>query len=155
MSLAIAATEKRLHDEIATLKQRIHDLETTLGLHDDHLGVIFKLPKSLTALLGLLISVPNVTPEMIQLRLMIATDAKVAMHRLRQAMEPFYDKIGLTTDDDLIQSRRGLGYWIDPSVKARIEALVTPQVTEAEAVQDQVFAEALAESTVAPTQVAA
>lgn len=117
-------------DEIATLKARIHDLETALGLHEDHLGVIFKLPKSLTSLLGLLLHVPNVTPEMIQLRLMIATDAKVAMHRLRLAMQPFHAQLGLLPADHLVQSRRGLGYWLDDATKKKIRALVTPEVTD-------------------------
>jgi hypothetical protein len=139
MPPAVSSLEKLLAEN-AELKQRNHDLETALGLHDDHLGVIFKLPKSLTQLLGLLVAVPNVTPDMIQQRLMIATDAKVAMHRLRQAMEPFYTELGVTPTAGLIQSRRGLGYWIDSSVKDRIKSMVTPGVTPDD---EQQFIEAL------------
>ncbi len=116
--------------EIATLKAKIFELETVLGLHDEHLGVVFKLPASLTKLLGLLMATPNVTPDMIQQRLAIATDAKVAVHRLRDHMREWYPDLGITDDEHiLIQSRRSLGYWLDPVDKDRIRSLVTPGVT--------------------------
>jgi hypothetical protein len=48
---------------------------------------------------------------MITLRLNIATDAKVAIHRLRDALKGH----GIE-----IKSRRGLGYWLEPEDKERI-----------------------------------
>ena len=128
--MALPVNEQKIQTQLntavaenATMKAKIQDLEAALGLGDDHLGVIFKLPISLTKLLGLLMAVPNVTPEMIQLRLQIATDAKVAVHRLRLAMA----KSPHFKDENIIQSRRGLGYWLDAPIKDRIKAMVTTQ----------------------------
>jgi len=101
--------------EVAALRERIRDLETVLGFHDDNLAVAFKLPSSLHKLLALLMSVPSVTPEMIHQRLEIATDAKVAVHRLRTALKEWNVEI---------HSKRTLGYWIDPKEKARIRGIV-------------------------------
>jgi hypothetical protein len=117
----------RERDELAALRQRVHDLECCLGLHDDHLGVFFRLPSSLTKLLGLLMARPNVTPEMIHQRLEIATDAKVAVHRLRAHLKKWSEENGETPVLD-IESRRTLGYWLDDRVKKRItELTVTPE----------------------------
>lgn len=116
----MAGVPQAAHDaEIAALKAQIKELEDLLGLHDDNLGVVFRLPVSLTKLMGLLMSVPNVTPDMIQQRLMIATDAKVAIHRLRTHLEEWQVEI---------RSRRALGYWFDDETKKKIRAIVTSKV---------------------------
>lgn len=134
---------EKLEAEIATLKARIHDLETTLGLEADHLGVYFELPKSLASLLGVLMARPNVTNDMVQQRLELATDTKVAMHRLRVQLTPFHERLGIAKGEEIIQSRRGLGYWIAPELKAKINSLVTPTVTDPTIVQSSPDEDAL------------
>jgi hypothetical protein len=109
----------RLKDELSTALARIADLEAALGFGQDNLGVAFKLSGTMSNLLGCLLKTPNVTPDMIMVRLQIATDAKVAINRLRNSIKEF----GLVREDgsSIIQSRRGLGYWIDPADKARVQ----------------------------------
>jgi hypothetical protein len=59
-------------------------------------------------------AMPNVTPEMIVMRLNIATDSKVAVHRLREALKPYEIEV---------RSKRGLGYWLDAETKERVKLL--------------------------------
>lgn len=99
------------------LRARIRDLELALGQSDDNLAITFRLTPVLNNLLGLLLSVPNVTPEMIRQRLEIAPDAKVAIHRLRKQLEPWLGK-------DAIESRRNVGYWLSAETKAKIRAMM-------------------------------
>jgi hypothetical protein len=106
-------------DENARLRVRIRDLELALGQRDKTLAVTFRLTPALNNLLGLLISVPVVTPEMIRDRLEIANDAKVGIHRLRKQLEPW---------DIKIQQKRNLGYWLEDEDKARIRGLVAAKV---------------------------
>ena len=102
------------------LRARIRDLEAALKQNDKSLAITFKLPPVLSNLLGLLLSVPIVTPEMVRQRLEITTDAKVAMHRLRNHLKPW---------DIKIHSRRNIGYWIEADDKHRIKAMLTPEVS--------------------------
>jgi biotin operon repressor len=97
------------------LRARIRDLELTLGQGDDNLAVTFRLTPVLNNLLGLLLSLPVVTPEMIRQRLEIAPDAKVAVHRLRKHLEPW----GLA-----IESKRNVGYWLEHDAKTKIRELM-------------------------------
>lgn len=97
------------------LHARIRDLELTLGQGNDTLAVTFRLTPVLNNLFGLLMALPVVTPEMIRQRLEIAPDAKVAIHRLRKAIEPW---------NLAIRSKRNVGYWIDPAHKTEIKALM-------------------------------
>lgn len=123
----MTASVAKLTADLAVANSRIADLEKALGLNDDNLGVAFRLSTSLCSLLGCLLSTPNVTPEMITLRLNIATDAKVAIHRLRAVLKDH----GIIRPDgtSVIQSRRGLGYWLAPEDKDKINA-VTLGVTK-------------------------
>ena len=98
------------------LRARIRDLELTLGQSDDNLAVTFRLTPVLNNLLGLLLALPVVTPEMIRQRLEIAPDAKVAVHRLRKHLEPW----GLA-----IESKRNVGYWLEHDAKTKIRGLMT------------------------------
>lgn len=107
-------------DAQAALKARIRDLEAALGQNDPNLAREFDLPQSLSNLLGLLMNVTVASAEMIQQRLMITSDARVAIHRLRNALKPH---------DIEIVGRRGLGYWLTDSDKARIKERVTSRVT--------------------------
>lgn len=126
-------TELKHQKEVSVLTARIKDLEDVLGLNDDNLGVVFKLPRQATKLLGLLLAVPNVTSEMAQQRLGIVADTKVAVSRLREYMNNYCADHGIAEKFE-IQSRRTLGYWLDDNTKSRIQALVTPKVIdEAEA----------------------
>lgn len=104
----------KLTADLAEANTRIVELEGVLGLSNDNLGVAFRLSTTLNKLLGCLLATPNVTPDTIVARLKIATDAKVAVHRLREVLKPY----GIT-----IQSRRGLGYWLEPEDKEKIWAI--------------------------------
>lgn len=118
---------ERQSSTVAALQQRVRDLEACLGLNDRHLGSIFKLSSSLTNLLGLLMSVPNVTPDMISTRLRIATDPKVAIHRLRAELDDWATRNKKAPL--VIHSKRSLGYWLDDDTKTRIKEVtygVTP-----------------------------
>ncbi len=109
----------KVTEQLEVAHQRIRDLEIILGQVDRGAAAAFKLSTSLSKLLGCLMETPNVTPEMIVDRLAIATDAKVAVHRLRDAMKPWQvDK------KPIIQGRRGLGYWIDQADKDRLNIIV-------------------------------
>ena len=117
-------TVERLLAVIAEKDARIADLEAVLGLHEDsRLEVAFSLSPAISKLLHCLLKTPNVTPEMITSRLGIATDSKVAIHRLRGALKPF----GIE-----VQGKRGLGYWIEAEDKERIwamaKAVATPKL---------------------------
>lgn len=101
------------------MQNRIRDLELALGQRDDGLAATFRLTPVLNNLMGLLLSVPVVTPEMIRQRLEIASDAKVAAHRLREQLEPFEIKV---------HSRRNVGYWIEDEDKARIRGMVAAKL---------------------------
>lgn len=103
------------NDETTQLRTRIRDLELALGQRDESLAATFRLTPVLNNLMGLLMNVPVVTPEMIRQRLEIAPDAKVAAHRLRKHLEPWQIKI---------QSRRNVGYWIEDEDKLRVRELV-------------------------------
>ena len=107
-------------DEIATLQGRIKDLEAALGQKDHRLVLAFDLPPKLSDLLGLLLNSPVVSSLTIRQRLEIASDAKVAIYRLRKTMAKF---------DVAIHWRRGYGYWLDEATKQRI----TEKVTSAQA----------------------
>lgn len=105
------------HDaEVTALKDRIKELEGLLGLHQENLGVAFRLSPQLTKLMGLLMAVPNVTNDMIQKHLMISADAKVTVLRLREALAPWQIDV---------RGKRGLGYWIDAETKQRVRQLMT------------------------------
>lgn len=101
--------------EVDKLRLKVRDLELALGQSNDNLAVTFRLTPVLNNLLGLLLALPIVTPEMIRQRLEIAPDAKVAIHRLRKHLEPWAIEIG---------SRRNVGYWLEEDAKARIKSLI-------------------------------
>jgi len=104
------------NDEIATLQDRVRDLEAALGQKDHRLVLAFDLSPKLSDLLGLLLNSPVVSSPTIRQRLEIASDARVAMYRLRRTMEKF---------NVVIHCRRGYGYWLDEATKQRITAKVT------------------------------
>ena len=108
-------------DEKILMRNRIRDLELVLGQHDSGLITTFKLTPVLSNFLGLLLSVPVVTPEIVRQRLEIAPDAKVAKHRLKKAMQQY---------DIKIHSRRNVGYWLEDADKARIRGLVAAKQRE-------------------------
>jgi len=110
-------------DTIAVLKSRVRDLEAVLNQNNVDIALAFRLTPALANLLGLLLAVPLVTPDAIQHRLEIATDPKVAIHRLRNVIKDWAPKLG-TGSEVLIQGRRHVGYWIEPSIKERMKAFV-------------------------------
>jgi hypothetical protein len=109
-------------EELERLQQRVKDLQIALGQSNDNLAVTFKLTPVLNNLMGLLLALPNVTPEMIRQRLEIAPDAKVAIHRLRKHLEPY----GID-----IKSRRNLGYWLEDETKLTIRRMLAEKLRAA------------------------
>lgn len=103
-------------DELVQAKARIRDLEFALGQNDHSIALAYNLTPKLSDLFGLLIALPVVTSEMIRQRLEIATDAKVAIHRLRHNLPA----------DVKVHGRRGFGYWLDEATKAEIKARLNP-----------------------------
>jgi hypothetical protein len=103
--------------EMDRLRLKVRDLELALGQSDDNLAVTFRLTPVLNNLMGLLLALPVVTPEMIRQRLEIAPDAKVAIHRLRSHLKTWFDT-------EIIVSKRNVGYWIESADKVKIKALV-------------------------------
>ena len=104
-------------EEVEALRDRIRDLESALCQRNESLSNTFKLTPALNNMLGLLLSLPTVKSEVIHQRLGIASDAKVAMHRLRKELEAF----GIE-----VHSKRLLGYWLDDETKARIKTMIAP-----------------------------
>lgn len=80
----------------------------------------YDLSPSLAKLMLLLIENKVVTANMIEHDFKIATDAKIAIHRLRRRLIPS----GIE-----ILSRRDVGYWLPISVKEAIEKRVFKQMT--------------------------
>jgi hypothetical protein len=104
------------NSEIADLKARVRELEAALGQGNKTLAAHFHLSSQNSNLLGLLVALDYVTPEVISERLQIASDAKVALHRLRRSLAEF----GIS-----IRARRNVGYWLDPATKVRIRDMLT------------------------------
>lgn len=75
------------------------------------LQIAFGLTQSLARLLRLLLENKMLTARDIVHVHKIATDGKVAIHRLRSYLNNF---------DLKIQSKRELGYWLEPSEKEKI-----------------------------------
>src|SRR6185312_5258074 len=103
-------------EDAHALRERIRDLEAALGQNDAGIANTFRLTPTMTNLLGLLLALPTVNAEIIGQRLGIDSDAKVAIHRLRQELKPW---------DVAIQSKRMLGYWLDPGTKQRVKAMLS------------------------------
>lgn len=78
------------------------------------LQIAFELPQSLARLLRLLMESKLLTSRDIVHTHKIATDGKVAIHRLRRYLE---------NHDLEIKSRRELGYWLEPSTKEKISKI--------------------------------
>lgn len=79
------------------------------------LRIAFKLSQQQVSLLLLLLSMKVVHPQVIYERLSVATEVRVAVHRLRHVLEPF----GIT-----IENKRSLGYWLSDESKARIREIL-------------------------------
>lgn len=117
---------QRNAEDFERLQQRVKDLELTLGQGDDNLAHTFKLTPVLNNLMGLLLSLPNATPEMIRQRLEIAHDAKVAVHRLRRHLKAFCEERKI--EEIEIKSRRNLGYWFEDETKLLIRQLIAQKI---------------------------
>lgn len=102
-------------DSIESLKARIKELEKLLGQSDRRYDIAFQISRSQSRLLGLFCSVPLVTNEMIEERLEIATDARVAVHRLRQSLARHGVKI---------LTHAGTGYSMPADMKAKVTSIV-------------------------------
>jgi len=102
--------------KIAILQTQLHDLQYRLRQTDQSLIVTFKLPPQRMKLMGLLLTLPIVTPEVIAQRLGIDIEVRVAMNRLRKDLARF----GI-----VVESRRKLGYWFTDETKNKIKAMTS------------------------------
>lgn len=109
-------------NEIDTLRVRVAELEKLLNQKSNDITSVFRMPPTLSDLLGLLVAMPTINAEIVQEKIGITSDIKVTMHRLRKELQPF--KIS-------IKSRRHAGYWIDDADKERIKEMVTEKVSKA------------------------
>ena len=123
-------------DMLALLQGRVRDLEAVLHQNNAGVALSFQLTPALANLLGLLLSLPLVTPEAIQHRLEIATDPKIAIHRLRKRLRPWHAVLGYQPEDNIVQGRRHVGYWITPEVKACLRAYVENAIASKESASD-------------------
>lgn len=103
-------------EELARAHDRIRDLEAALKQKDRTLAVTFRLTPTLSDLFGLLVSLPNVTVEMMTQRLGITSEPKVAVSRLREKLKPWGVKI---------YNARHVGYWLAEEDKARVKQILT------------------------------
>jgi DNA-binding response OmpR family regulator len=78
---------------------------------DAKLRTTFKLSTQEASILGLLLATDVVSSDLICERLNVATEVRVAIHRLRKT---------LATHQVEIESKRHLGYWLTPEMKDRI-----------------------------------
>lgn len=98
---------------------RIQELEDML--HDvQHVGYEhyirpFKLTQQQAKLLALLMDVPVASADIIQRRIKMSTEAKVAIHRLRNRMNEYGVKIS---------AKRFYGFWLDSEEKAKIRGMM-------------------------------
>ena len=100
---------------ILYLEEKLRDLQYRLQQTDQSLIATFKLPPQRMKLMGLLLTLPIVTTEIIAQRLGIDIEVRVAMNRLRKDLNKW---------DLHVESRRKLGYWFTDDTKTKIKALV-------------------------------
>lgn len=117
-------------DTLALLQTRVRDLESVLNQNNAGISLTFQLTPAIANLLGLLLSLPLVTPEAIQHRLEIATDPKIAIHRLRKRLLVWHLPLEVKPGAQIVQGRRHVGYWIEPEMKAKMRAQIQ-KATEA------------------------
>jgi hypothetical protein len=110
-------------EEIKFLRAKVQRYEAVLR-DDKRVATTFGLTSATADILKLLLSLDAVTSEMIRQQLAIGTDAKVAVCRLRHALKPWNVKVN---------SKRGLGYWLDQATKEfirqKLDGSLPAQVT--------------------------
>jgi hypothetical protein len=126
----MATEHEGASDTIALLQTRVRDLEAVLNQNNAALALTFHLPPAHANLFGLLLSVPVVTHDAIQHRLEIATDPKIAIHRLRKRLKAWHARLGLEEDAILIHGRRHVGYWVEATMRPAIRRLVEGATAE-------------------------
>lgn len=104
-----------LRQECEQLREKVRELQSALKLNDPSIQTTFRLTPAVADIFGLLMAVQRVTPEMVSQRLGLASDPKVAMHRVRKAVKPF----GIE-----VESKRHIGYWLDPETKHRVNQML-------------------------------
>lgn len=92
------------------LETEVERLRAALGLKNKVLQARFGLTDAMADMLGMLVSQEYVTPEVTGY--VMKTPAKVAVYRLRRALEPHSIKV---------RSNRTLGYWLEQSDKDKIK----------------------------------
>lgn len=112
-----------MSEEIDALRARVNELEATLYAERDALRSLFKLSNAKSHIIALLMSCKTVDKEMVENNLSIVTDLKVAVCTLRKQLEPWGIKV---------HSKRGYGYWISDEDKARINLMLTAELTSEE-----------------------
>lgn len=100
------------NEELEFLRTRVNELELkTAELDATDFAFAFSLPPVLEKVFRLLMTQPRATTEQISARLPQGAEVKCAMFRLRKCLK---------SSGDVIQSKRHIGYWIDPADKKRL-----------------------------------
>ena len=97
---------------------RIDELEGRVKEHpvgrEDYI-MPFCLTQQQAKLLALLMEVPVASADIIQRRVKMSTEAKVAIHRLRARMKLY---------DVEIKAKRFYGFWLEPDQKIKVKELM-------------------------------
>lgn len=97
---------------------RIHELEGQLQAQHaghEHYIMPFGLTQQQAKLLALLMEVPVASADIIQRRVKMSTEAKVAIHRLRARMKLY---------DVEIKAKRFYGFWLEPDQKTKVKEMM-------------------------------
>jgi hypothetical protein len=86
----------------------------------EDLRMVFGLSEQLGHLLRMLVASKLVSTEMVA-QADVATHPRIALYRLRNALEPHHISI---------RSQRDLGYWLDEDTKHRIALICAPVTPE-------------------------
>jgi hypothetical protein len=81
----------------------------------EHYIMPFGLTQQQAKLLALLMEVPVASADIIQRRVKMSTEAKVAIHRLRARMKLY---------DVEIKAKRFYGFWLEPDQKIKVKELM-------------------------------
>lgn len=93
------------------LRSRVAELEKSKADLEIDYAFVFSLPPIVERTFRLLLQHPRVTTEQLAARLPVGAEPKCAIFRLRK----FLKRHGFD-----VQSRRHLGYWLDPADKERL-----------------------------------
>jgi hypothetical protein len=117
-----AEIRERVEKYGADLRERVRALEASLGRRSKAIQSMFNLTPPLARTLDLLLHLPSVNADMIDV---VADDANLAIHCLRKALEPSGVKV---------RRRQAIlwsgGYWINGTDKMHIRMMLRANAGE-------------------------